>query len=442
MVAKQATLLKRFVGQVADKYRDKQESDRELLRRFVERRDEAAFGVLVRRHGAMVLGTALRVLRHRQNAEDVSQAAFLILARKANRIAWHDSVANWLYEVAHHLARKARDAAQRRQARERHVKSRQPPDAMTEITARDLQAVLDEELRGLPNKYRAPIILCCLEGKTRDEAAACLGVPLASVKSRLEEGRELLRRRLERRGVLLSTAFAGLTLSQTACAALPAAFANVTSHAALQIVAGQTNAGLVSANVAALIKGGIQTMFLTKLKVATALALTACILGIGVVTLASPGLTTPQEPPDSGAKPDAPRKTQRDLLAQDRPATAEKAKAKSDKKDVWRAGGVAEPTDGVIESLVTSVDTDKNTISVRIPQIARLSGDGEEIVMEKDTKLSDLPVSKKAKITINGKEGKLDQLKEGYHVSLQLSVRSEVWVKAIDATVKKGKKDK
>jgi RNA polymerase sigma factor (sigma-70 family) len=308
MPTKQGTFLRRFVRQVADKYRDEQSSDRELLRRFVDCRDEAAFGVLVRRHGSMVLGAALRVLRQRQDAEDVSQAAFLILARKANRIVWRDSVATWLYEVAHRLARKAHSTAQRHNAQERRIKSRQAPDAMAEISARDLQAVLDEELRALPNKYRAPIILCCLEGKTRDEAAGCLGLSVASVKSRLEEGRELLRRRLERRGVLLSTALVGLTLSQTASAALPAAFANVTSRAALKMLAGQTSTGLVSANVAALIKGGIQAMFLTKLKVATAVATTVCILGIGAIILADQGST--QQPPDLGARPDAPRKTQ------------------------------------------------------------------------------------------------------------------------------------
>src|SRR5262249_53674624 len=155
-------------------------------------------------HSAMVLGLALRALRQRQDAEDVCQATFLVLAQKAGRTAWRDSVANWLYEVAGRLARKARDAARRRSAREGKVPPRVPPDALAEVSLRDLQAALDEELKRLPAKYRAPILLCCLEGKARDEAAQCLGWPLASVKARLEEGRELLRRRLARRGLTLS----------------------------------------------------------------------------------------------------------------------------------------------------------------------------------------------------------------------------------------------
>jgi RNA polymerase sigma factor (sigma-70 family) len=248
-------------------------SDRELLRRFVEQRDEGAFAALVRRHSAMVLGVARRVLHQQQDAEDVCQATFLVLAQKAGRTAWRDSVANWLYEVAGRLARKARDAARRRSAREGKAPVRVPPDALAEVSLRDLQTALDEELKRLPAKYRAPILLCCLEGKARDEAAQCLGWPLATVKARLEEGRELLRRRLARRGLALSAVLAGVTLP--AGASLSAAPVRALTRAALQALAGQKA------------KSGL----------ATALLLAVAALGLGAGALAAHVLAAPQQAP-------------------------------------------------------------------------------------------------------------------------------------------------
>jgi RNA polymerase sigma factor (sigma-70 family) len=267
-----------MIQQIADSYRDEQASDGDLLIRFVEKRDESAFASLVRRHGAMVLGVALRVLRHYQDAEDVCQATFLLLAKKASTTAWRDSVANWLYEVAYHLALKAQTTADRRRAREGKVQPRTPPDALAEITARDLQRVLDEELRRLPKKYRSSLILCCLEGKTRDEAARILTVPLSTVVSRLERGRELLRSRLARRGVLPSLALAGVTLlAETVDASVPATLVRAMSKAALLSVTGEKLASVVSVRIASLVKGGMQIMFVTKLKAAAACAL-ACVL--------------------------------------------------------------------------------------------------------------------------------------------------------------------
>ncbi len=295
MATKQAASIQRFIRKVVDQCRDHQTSDRDLLARFAEQRDEDAFAALVRRHSAMVRGVGQRVLHHHQDAEDVCQATFLLLARKAKAMPWRDSVANWLYAAAYHLALQTRDAAARRKARELKVKPKPAPDAMADITLRDLQSILDEELSRLPRKYGAPLLLCCLEGKSRDEAAQCLGWPLALVKSRLEDGREVLRRRLARRGLALSAVLAGVTLTSGAArAALPALLVRATSRAALQLLAGQTTAGVVSANVMALIKGGAQAMFLTKLKIATALLLAVGVVTIGIITLAQNALVTAQ----------------------------------------------------------------------------------------------------------------------------------------------------
>jgi RNA polymerase sigma factor (sigma-70 family) len=275
------------IRRLADKCCAEHATDHDLLRRFVERRDEDAFTALLRRHGRMVLGVGLRLLHRRQDAEDVCQATFLILAQKAGTVRWRDSVANWLYGVGYRLALNARNAARRRSARERDVRPKPPSDAMAEITLRDLQAALDEELARLPAKYRAPLILCCLEGKTRDEAAQCLGVSLAAVKSRLEEGRELLRRRLARRGLALSLALGSFTLlSEAGRAALPAVLAEATGRAALVALAGPVHTPIVFANVVSLVEGGIRTMFVAKLKAAgAALAVAVAVLAISAAGL-------------------------------------------------------------------------------------------------------------------------------------------------------------
>jgi RNA polymerase sigma factor (sigma-70 family) len=273
-----------MIRTIADKHRDQQASDRDLLLRFVEKRDQDAFTALVRRHGSMFIGVGLRALRHYQDAEDVCQATFLLLAKKGKTVAWRDSVANWLHRAAYHMSLTARRTAKRRDAQQSKIQPRLPPDPLAELTARDLQSILDEELDRLAQNYRAPLVLCCLEGKTREEAARFLGVPVSTVISRLVRGRELLRRRLADRGVPLSLAFAGMTLfSETVRAAMPATLVRTMSQLALHAAAGKAITDLVSANVVALFRGGMRTMLLTKLKTTTAGVLLAGLLVYGFV---------------------------------------------------------------------------------------------------------------------------------------------------------------
>src|SRR4051794_33095221 len=165
-------------------------SDRELLRRFAERRDEAAFASLMRRHGPMVLRVCRRLLPHGPDAEDAFQATFLTLAKKAGAVRWHDSAAGWLHGVARNTARRARDAAARRARHERGAPARAGADPLAEMSARELLGALDEELSRLPRQYREPLVLCYLEGAARDEAARRLGCPLGTLKGRLERGKE------------------------------------------------------------------------------------------------------------------------------------------------------------------------------------------------------------------------------------------------------------
>src|SRR5439155_409900 len=210
----QTSVLLRYLRKLVSQRPTLPLSDRELLQRFAEQRDEAAFTTLVRRHGPMVLRLCQRLLHNEHDAEDVCQATFLVLASKAASRFWQPSVASWLYRVAYHLALKTKAAAVRRAVRERHMAKRPIPDPLETITARELLAVLDEELTRLPEKYRAPLVLCYLEGATRDQAALQLACPLGTLKHRVERGRQLLRLRLAKRGVELSAVLSATVLME------------------------------------------------------------------------------------------------------------------------------------------------------------------------------------------------------------------------------------
>src|SRR5579864_2842476 len=166
-------------------------SDRQLLEIFIERRDEAAFEAMVRRHGPMVMGVCRRILRNPQDAEDAFQAAFLVLVRKAAVLASRELLAGWLYGVAYNTALKAKAAAARRRRKERQATAMREADAETSTPENDWLPLLDRELNGLPDKYRLPIVLCELQGKPHKEAARELGCPIGTLSGRLSRGRNI-----------------------------------------------------------------------------------------------------------------------------------------------------------------------------------------------------------------------------------------------------------
>jgi RNA polymerase sigma factor (sigma-70 family) len=180
--------------------------DGELLERFARRGDEAAFAALMQRHGPLVWGVCRRVLGREQDAEDAFQATFLVLARKAQSVRRAGSVGSFLYGVAYRLSVRARADAARRGRHERQAAGLAPSASPDDVTWRELREVLDAELARLPERYRAPLLLCYFEGLTQDEAARQLGWKKRTVKARLDYGRELLRGRLARRGLPLAAA--------------------------------------------------------------------------------------------------------------------------------------------------------------------------------------------------------------------------------------------
>src|SRR5262245_7356088 len=186
----------RHLRRLAGKSPDEEGSDARLLERFAADRDEVAFAALLQRHGPLVWGVCLRVLRHSQDAEDAFQATFLVLARKAGTIRRRGSVGGWLYEVAYHIAARAKADAARRRTHESRAAALARTAVTDEPERRELGPVLDDELARLPEGCRLPLVLCYLEGKTHAEAARELGCPPGSMSKRLARGRELLRGRL------------------------------------------------------------------------------------------------------------------------------------------------------------------------------------------------------------------------------------------------------
>jgi RNA polymerase sigma factor (sigma-70 family) len=245
-------------------------NDRELLRRFVEEGNQDAFAALVHRHGDLVLGACRRALPTAQDAEDACQATFLVLVKKAGSQRWQPSVASYLYATARKVAGNARQALQRRARREGQAAVPEAVEPIDEVSGRELLAVLDEELEKLPPRYREPLVLCYLEGLTRDEVAARLGIPAATVKTQLERGRKKLGDALTRRGCGLGAGLLALAITSPAGASSPRLV-----EAVLGAVSGSPPAA-----VAALARGSIVNTLVNRVMVAVLVV--AAVLGAGL----------------------------------------------------------------------------------------------------------------------------------------------------------------
>jgi RNA polymerase sigma factor (sigma-70 family) len=213
-----------------------------LLDRFVRLRDETAFAALVKTHGPMVLGVCRRVLRHAQDAEDAFQATFLVLARKAGSLEKPELLANWLFGVAFRTAEHARGKAARRNLHEKEVATMFAAIPQASDLDREVREVLDEELFRMPEKYRAPLVLCYLKGMTNEQAAEHLGCPTGSMSARLARAREILRTRLSSRlgvvpGMLMPLALPEIS---SATAIVPDGLANATIQAAAGLIGAKT----------------------------------------------------------------------------------------------------------------------------------------------------------------------------------------------------------
>jgi RNA polymerase sigma factor (sigma-70 family) len=241
------------------------ESDRQLVERVLATRDESALLTIVFRHGTMVYHVCRRVLRHPQDAEDAFQATFLVLAQELHALRRHSSLAGWLHGVALRVARKARARAVARQRREACAARPEavPPD---DLTRSEVRSALDAELSRLPDRWRLPLVLCYLESRTQDEAAAQLGWSKSTLRRRLEQARAALGSRLKGRGIAWSAVLPAVLASDGLTAtAMSLACVDSTVAAALAVVNGNSMALAASARVAVLTEGVLKTMFVTKI---------------------------------------------------------------------------------------------------------------------------------------------------------------------------------
>ena len=258
-------------------------SDGKLLHRFARLREEMPFEELLRRHGPMVLGVCRRVLRNEHDAEDSFQATFLVLARKAGSISRAESVGSWLHGVAYRIAQRARTVNFKRNEVELSLPLPEGEmEPVVEAAWRELRDLLDQELARLPSRYRAPLILCTLEGKSKREAALELGWKEGTLSGRLARAREMLRGRLIRRGVLLSAIAAA---SEVSAPKVSAALAGRTLATALSFAAKHSGTTAVTGSVISLSEGVLKAMWITKMKVIASvlLALGAISAGTGLL---------------------------------------------------------------------------------------------------------------------------------------------------------------
>jgi RNA polymerase sigma factor (sigma-70 family) len=282
-------------------------SDRQLLERLLAAQDEAVFEALVRRHGPMVYPVCWRVLQQAEDTEDAFQATFLVLAQKLQTVRKRDSLASWLHGVAHRVALDAKAQATRRHRHQARAAANFHPGPPEEITWRDLRTVLDSELGRLPEKWRLPLILCYLEGRSQEEAAQQLGWSKSTLLRRLEKARAALGRRLTRRGVVWPAALSAVLLSDcVAPAALAPRLVGSTVEAVAFIAAGKAApVAAVSAKAAALTEGVLKTMFTSKLKIATAALVLLSALAVGAGGLLYQTQAAEPQPPAKAEKPAA-----------------------------------------------------------------------------------------------------------------------------------------
>ncbi len=444
-------------------------TDGQLLEHFLNRRDEGAFAALVRRHGPMVWGVCRRILRSHQDAEDAFQATFLVLVRRASSIVPREMVANWLYGVAYQTARKAGALAAKRKQRERQVVY-MPESAEVETDLwPDLQPLLDQELSRLSDKYRAVIVLCDLEGKTRKEAARQLGVPEGTVAGRLARARKMLAKRLGRRGVALSGGLLATIVSRAASAGVPASVTSNTIHAAGQLMAGSaTAASAITPQVGLLTEGVMKAMLVTKLKGMAVVAVMIGVVAVGITTAVfspasvpvaaaanlRPAAASPADREPAKEKAQEPREQPREgpallgtlqavdaaknsitvstfsryegsathtfSLAKDLKVLRDGKEAKlSDLKNDGRVRVTLaqdqktvvsiHQTGAIIPANVKSVNVEKNTVTIAV--FGRLGGQDKTY-----------PIAKHAQVTLDEKAAKLADLKEGAAILLTVSL--------------------
>jgi RNA polymerase sigma factor (sigma-70 family) len=289
--------------------------DAELLRRFVDQGDEAAFELLMWRHAAMVLHVCRQVLGDEQRAEDAFQATFLIFVRKASSISRREALGSWLYRVAYRIALKSQAEIRKRKPIECDLNEQELPAPEDNPDEREQRRIVAEEVHRLPAKFRAAIVSCYFESKTLEEASQQLGWPRGTVASRLSRGRELLRRRLLQRGITLPAGIVAAA-SVSSISAASTRLIPCTLQAAKQFAASAAK----PTRAAALAEGVLQAMYWTRMKIVAVVLLLVGLGGAGATIWALPNraeFTTEDAPPAEAKREDDKEQQRTDKLAHD-----------------------------------------------------------------------------------------------------------------------------
>lgn len=347
--------------------------DGQLLERFIRERDESAFAELVRRHGPMVLGVCRRVLDNPHDAEDCFQAAFMVLVRKAESVRPSSMVGNWLYGVAYRTALEARKLAARRRIIEKKKVAESPGTAVPGPWA-SLRPELDRELSRLPDKYRAILVACDLEGKTRREVAAALDLPDGTVASRLARARRMLAKRMSRYQAISAGALACL-LTEKAAEPVPPRLLEATVKAAEELAAAPAFEGTLSPIVARLCDAVIKSMLWTKIQVGAASLAALAMIAFALIAII-PAVQAERKAGAAGL-------------------------VKSDK---------VKPRQYLRDCIVAKVDAEKQKLELR--QTAG-PAPGPAVTY-------DLAVAPGAEIIIDGHESRLTDLREGCAVQVEM----------------------
>jgi RNA polymerase sigma factor (sigma-70 family) len=387
-------------------------TDGQLLDSFLGQRDEAVFEALLRRHGRMVLGVCRRVLGNSDDADDAFQATFLVLVRKAATVRPRELVGSWLYGVAYRTALKARALNAKRRTKEKLARQRPPPESPGDEVPDELLARLDAELNRLPDKYRVPVVLCDLQGKTRKEAARILGVPEGTLSWRLAQAKKLLARRLSQYGVALSATL----LVEGAASAVPSpSLITATVKVGLLVATGQAaTAGAVPAQVLALAEGVMKVMLLSKLRVAAwVIVLAVCVGGGAAYRAAAQGPVQGRFVATDGAGQNAPDdldaiRLEMEALRKEVRALRERVKTLEAQAGALKGGGQAP-----VLSLDTTGQFKDVTVETKIYRFEKPSRAGADPLAEAEAALKKLRKNPNDKEAADALGRALQQIRSG-----------------------------
>jgi RNA polymerase sigma factor (sigma-70 family) len=258
---------------------------------------QEAFRILVARHGPMVLGLCRSVVKDSHEAEDAFQATFLVLLRKAESIRQRETIGPWLYGVAGRVARRARSRSVRRRKTEVAVVAEIPSLERTGSELVGAEPIVHQEIASLPESYRAPVVLCCLQGLSYDLAAQRLGVSEPALRGRLHRARRRLASRLRRRGVLAPVVARWIEPVGVSFPSLPEQLVESTIQFATRwfSVSGLLKSVAIPESITALAQGVIQAMLFQTVKLSGVGALLAAGV-VGTVVWAQQGKNTVADP--------------------------------------------------------------------------------------------------------------------------------------------------